>query len=445
MNIVLLVGSLDRYSGGWGPFCHGLEKYWPDCPYPVYFITNELDAPCGISLKVGGDRDFSGNTRRALECIDGATTILWMQEEHWLYEPVDTAAIVEFGHIVEQGGADHIRLISGWVRNIRKKCTYVPDPRLSIFTDDSAYRVTAQAAFWNVEMFKSILQPNESVWQFENDGSVRSQVYPDRFLCITENKYMHYVMPTKDKTWDSPYSDSPVTKGRWGFGARKYAKDEEIEVDFSVDPRDAVRPCDTIDEETLDYDYNDKYYRQRKTKRRPFGVIPNLARCLADELGPFASALDLGAGTGHYSLTLADLGIDTWAIDISEYAPIFEQDSIHALCEDLQEPLDLERTFDLVLCIEMAEHLPESAADILCDTVVSHASNVIVFTAAPPGQGGTGHINCQPPNYWLAKLRMRGLHYLPEETARIKEKWLEICGGKFAYLARNISIYEKGG
>ena len=250
---------------------------------------------------------------------------------------------------------------------------------------------------------------------------------------------MHYVMPTKDKTWDSPYSDSPVTKGKWGFGARKYAKDEGLTVDFSVNPCDVVRPCDTI--ETSSYDYDAKYYRERKTSRRPFGVIPDLTKCLMSEIGPFTTALDLGAGTGHYSLTLAGLGTDTWAVDISEHAPIFAYNEIHALRHDLQQPLDLERTFSLVLCIEVAEHLPESAADTLCDTIAHHAGNIVVFTAAPPGQGGTGHINCQPPNYWRAKLQMRGLHYLAEETANIKQKWGEICGGKFAYLARNVTVW----
>ena len=242
-DIILLVGSLDRYSGLWKPFCHGMTKYWPDCPYPLYFVTNELKAPCGISLKVGGDRIFSDNTLNALDCIN-ATTILWMQDEHWLYEQPDTQSLIEFGEIVARGDADHIRLISGWVKNVYRKGVFVPDPRLCVFSNNSAYRVTAQAAFWNVAVLKDILKAGESVWEFENRGTDRSREYVDRFLCIAEHKYMHYVMPTKDKSYKSPYTSSAVTKGRWAIGAKKYAEEEGLEIDFLQNPRDFWRACD---------------------------------------------------------------------------------------------------------------------------------------------------------------------------------------------------------
>jgi SAM-dependent methyltransferase len=74
---------------------------------------------------------------------------------------------------------------------------------------------------------------------------------------------------------------------------------------------------------------------------------------------------------------------------------------------DLTRPLHLERFFDLVLCVEVGEHLPEASADTLVDTIVRHAGD-IVFGAAVPGQEGVGHINCQPHEYWHAKFAERG-------------------------------------
>jgi len=440
-DIILLVGSLDRYSGAWPPFCHGMRKYWPDCPYPIYFVTNELTAPCGTTIKVGGDRVFSDNTLNALAHID-ATTVLWMLDEYWLYEQPDTQAIMEFGEIVARGEADHIRLISGWVKNIYRKGSFIPDPRLCTFTDNSAYRVTAQAAFWNVAVLKDILKPGESVWEFENIGTERSRKYGDRFLCIAEHKYMHYIMPTKDPTYKSPYTSSAVTKGVWGIAAKKYAEEEELDIDFSQNPRDFWRACDGKKKEVLS-NYDARYYRERKTERRPYSIIPALTQCLIDNLGPFRSAIDLGAGAGYYAATLAGAGVDTWAVDISRDAPVFDCKGVHSMRYDLQDELKLNRTFDLVLCIEVAEHLPESAADELCATIARHTHRKVVFTAAPPGQGGTGHINCQPPDYWREKLERCGLRYLPRYTEIIKQKWAVICGGKFAYLSRNVSVYKR--
>lgn len=234
-DIVILVGSLDRYSAAWPPFCHGMRKYWPDCPYPVYFVTNRREAPCGTSIKVGGDRNWSANTRGALERVE-APVVLWMLEEYWLYEQPDTETIVEFGHIVSRDEADHVRLISGWIRNIRAKGVYEPDPRLRVFAKNSAYRATGQAGFWNRQVFLDLIRPGETLWEFENKGSVRSQRYGDRFLCVAEHKYIYYVMSTKDHTYQSPYTSSAVRKGKWTKDARKYVKDEGLDVDFTLNP-----------------------------------------------------------------------------------------------------------------------------------------------------------------------------------------------------------------
>lgn len=188
--------------------------------------------------------------------------------------------------------------------------------------------------------------------------------------------------------------------------------------------------------------YDARYFRRGK-KHRLYTIVPALTRCLVAGLGPFTSALDLGAGAGCYSLALTRLGTETWAVELSEHAPVFFLDDVHTLRHDLQRPLDLERVFDLVLCIEVAEHLPESAADTLCDTIAHHCGRLVVFTAAPPGQGGTGHINCQPPRYWRTKMEARGLQYLPSRTKQIRRVWADTLRGKFKYLTRNLALFGK--
>ena len=61
----------------------------------------------------------------------------------------------------------------------------------------------------------------------------------------------------------------------------------------------------------------------------------------------------------------------------------------------------MNRKFDLAICLEVAEHLPESSAEGLIQSIVKHA-DVIMFSAALPGQGGQNHINEQWPHYWQA-------------------------------------------
>src|SRR5690606_6408407 len=61
----------------------------------------------------------------------------------------------------------------------------------------------------------------------------------------------------------------------------------------------------------------------------------------------------------------------------------------------------------MAISLEVAEHLPEDAADIFVDSLTKHAS-VILFSAAIPQQGGQNHLNEQWPNYWNEKFRKKG-------------------------------------
>ena len=77
---------------------------------------------------------------------------------------------------------------------------------------------------------------------------------------------------------------------------------------------------------------------------------------------------------------------------------------------DLQKPVRLKERFDLAACLEVAEHIRKEHAQSLVDLLVS-ASDVILFSAAIPGQGGNGHVNEQYPSYWSSRFATRG--YVP--------------------------------
>lgn len=146
------------------------------------------------------------------------------------------------------------------------------------------------------------------------------------------------------------------------------------------------------------------------------------ARCLDLALarGPRpASLLDVGCGDGSLVLRAREFGVDAIGVDLTvpDHAA-FRQ-------ADLRVPLDLGRTFDWVLCWEVAEHLPAEAADTLISLLARHLApgGTLLFTAAHPGQGGDGHLNEQPAVYWRDKLTAAGLHPEPVETQQLAAAW----------------------
>ena len=77
----------------------------------------------------------------------------------------------------------------------------------------------------------------------------------------------------------------------------------------------------------------------------------------------------------------------------------------------------------MVISVEVAEHLPEPCADRYVDTLCAAARQWAILTAATPGQGGTDHVNEQPNEYWIDKLRCRGFELCMDLTAEWSGAW----------------------
>lgn len=141
-----------------------------------------------------------------------------------------------------------------------------------------------------------------------------------------------------------------------------------------------------------------------------------VARLLRGEM-PIASLLDVGAGHGAWAAEWMAAGVpDVIAVDgdyVSRDRLAIPADRFRP--HDLSQPLDLGRTFDLVQSLEVAEHLPDGAADGFVETLTRHG-DIVLFSAAVPHQGGEHHVNEQPLSYWRARFAARG--YKPYDWLR---------------------------
>ena len=121
------------------------------------------------------------------------------------------------------------------------------------------------------------------------------------------------------------------------------------------------------------------------------------------------SVLDVGCGRGAWLDTWRKLGVsDVLGLDGSYVsAESLLVPSQHFRAVDLAQPVQLNRTFDLVQSLEVAEHLPPSATETFIATLTRHA-DVILFSAARPGQGGKNHLNEHTYEYWRRQFRACG-------------------------------------
>jgi hypothetical protein len=132
------------------------------------------------------------------------------------------------------------------------------------------------------------------------------------------------------------------------------------------------------------------------------------------------SVIDIGCGCGGWLRAFRENGVETLrgmdlaCIDRSKLL-IHPSEFGHV---DLQQPFEIEGTYDLAVCLEVAEHLSSKSSRNLIHALAALAP-IILFSAAIPGQGGTCHINEQWPSYWQTLFLDHGYQRLDPIRPRI--------------------------
>jgi cyclopropane fatty-acyl-phospholipid synthase-like methyltransferase len=159
---------------------------------------------------------------------------------------------------------------------------------------------------------------------------------------------------------------------------------------------------------------------------------------LIDLIDP-KSVVDVGCGRGAWLKVFKENGVSKiYGIDgnwVKAKDLLIDKGEFSA--SDLKKPFCADEKFDLVVSLEVAEHLPCECAEQFVESLAK-CGPVIVFSAAIPLQWGTGHVNEQWPEYWAKLFRKNG--YLPIDCIRKK-----IWNNKNVeyYYAQNIIIYAK--
>jgi SAM-dependent methyltransferase len=152
--------------------------------------------------------------------------------------------------------------------------------------------------------------------------------------------------------------------------------------------------------------YSQGFYERRHAAKEAAAEI--MLDLLLPMLPPVRTAVDVGCGVGLWLAALEARGVDVTGFD----GPWVDTHSLRIAKErfrrtDLARPLPLMRRSDLAISLEVAEHLPESAALTFVNSL-TRLSDVVLFSAAIPGRGGTGHVNEQWPEYWAARFDTKG-------------------------------------
>ncbi len=136
------------------------------------------------------------------------------------------------------------------------------------------------------------------------------------------------------------------------------------------------------------------------------GFFAGIAERIVAEIGP-ATALDAGCALGLLVEQLRARGVDAEGIDISEFAISSAHASVREYVRvgSIAEPFG--RRYDLIICIEVLEHMPRAAAEAALANFCAHSDDVL-FSSSPLDYKEATHFNVNPPEYWAERFARHG-------------------------------------
>lgn len=220
-NCSVLVSSCDSYADLWRPFFTLFFRHWSDCPYKIFLgsETKVMAHERVTTLLSGDEHSWSNCMLKYLEQIE-TTYVLIFLEDFFLREDVATEKVTRvFSSFMNlKGKLMRIGRNKPWPsRGIDGVFQHKPD--IAVIKPGFPCRITLQVSFWEKQTLLELCSPNESIWQFEKNGSIRSWKWEDGFYCTMEP-----IMP---------YRHHVVEKGRWFRHEAKHFSTLNIGCDFS--------------------------------------------------------------------------------------------------------------------------------------------------------------------------------------------------------------------
>jgi SAM-dependent methyltransferase len=192
----------------------------------------------------------------------------------------------------------------------------------------------------------------------------------------------------------------------------------------------------------------DEFYYAHYCGSRPYRRDPewleffaSIAAEIVARIAP-RSALDAGCAMGMLVEALRDRGVEAEGVDISPYAIEQARPDVRPHCRVASVADPFGRRYDLIVCIEVLEHLPAREAERAIANLCRFTEDV-VFTSTPEDFREATHLNVQPPEYWAEAFARHGFFRDVEFDATFIAPWGQRFRKAADPLPRVIAAYER--
>jgi len=162
----------DGYYDMWEDFLELKEKFWKDCPYPMYIVNQTKDLAYKKTydvtvLHAGNDAEYSKKVQVALEQID-ADYYLLLLEDFFLSQEVTGDIFTEILQYMESNGIFYYTMPMPEFMNNKQRHDATTENYLQDIPVSKPHPINCQPSIWERNFLKKLVgNGNYNAWVFE--------------------------------------------------------------------------------------------------------------------------------------------------------------------------------------------------------------------------------------------------------------------------------------
>lgn len=168
-------------------------------------------------------------------------------------------------------------------------------------------------------------------------------------------------------------------------------------------------------------------------KKHKYKFDEKLAKSIFGQFDPI-DVVDLGCGNGKYCNFWKNLG---WNIQGYEGNKNVVDGGLVKYM-DLSKEQKIEKKYDLVICLEVGEHIPKEYETVFIDNLDKFTKNTLLLSWAVIGQKGKGHVNCKDNDEVISIFEKMGFMY-DEKTSMLLRK-----NATLTWFHNTIMVFNRG-
>lgn len=240
-NMCILVVSCDKYADCWEPFSLCLQKFWPDCPYPVYLATETKEAPAHTIYKKvlhSSNPSWTGRLREVCYQIHESNILLTL-EDHWFANFVDSNAISNIAQLVDRTSDIGVVYLD---YPIRKGNPWSGNSNYNVIPPNTPYRLSAGPSIWRKEFLLIACAEDADAWNFERIKSFAPSTFSFTVLSCVDSYYCR-VHPA-----------GAIQRGKWQSFIPSFCKKNSLPINLAN--RETMSPFDNLKISLKSFIYN---------------------------------------------------------------------------------------------------------------------------------------------------------------------------------------------